>query len=180
MAVNVTEGNSISGNTVKFSSYALRKCLIGFGAVNGVLNAVIFRFMHSGDMTVQFDFVGIVADLAITGLILGAILFACAVPLTKRDMRAGAFVSPETFGGVAGVVPRSYGVAMLVVAVVAGAFMGFGGRCRRIRPFCTYLRGDHDGAQGLRVRFRRSSGRLPVPGVHGAVFWRQVGCFAQG
>lgn len=124
MAVNVTEGNSISGNTVKFSSYALRKCLIGFGAVNGVLNAVIFWFMHSGDMTVQFDFVGIVADLAITGLILGAILFACAVPLTKRDMRAGAFVSPETFGGVAGVVPRSYGVAMLVVAVVAGTFMG--------------------------------------------------------
>lgn len=124
MAVNVTEGNSVSGDTVKFSSYALHKCLIGFGAVNGVLNAGIFWLMHGGDVTMQFDLVSIVADLVITGLILGAILFACAVPLTKKDMRAGAFIAPETFGGVASIVPRSYGAAMLVVGVVAGAFMG--------------------------------------------------------
>lgn len=104
----------------EFGAYAANKCAVGYGLVNGIVNAGVFAAMHAGDTSVTFALGDVVFDLALTGLILGVILFAIVVPLTKHDLKAGAFVRPEVLPGVARVVPRSFAGALVVVGLVAG------------------------------------------------------------
>lgn len=42
----------------------------------------------------MFGMHDIVHDLAFTGLLLGMLLFACVVPLTRMDLRKGVFSLP--------------------------------------------------------------------------------------
>lgn len=103
-----------------FSAYAANKCLIGYGLVNGIVNAAVFAAMHAAQPEVGFGVSDIVLDLALTGLILGIILFACVVPLTRHDLNAARFARPEALSSVARLLPRSYVGAMLVLGMVAG------------------------------------------------------------
>lgn len=102
-----------------FSSYAANKCIIGYGLINGIVNAGVFAAMHAGSPEVVFGLPDILFDLALTGLILGIILFACVVPLTRNDLKANRFAPPETLPSVARLMPRSYVGAMLVLGVIA-------------------------------------------------------------
>ena len=77
-----------------FKSYALNKCLIGYGVVNGIINAAIFAGINAGAPDAMFGMHDIVHDLAFTGLLLGMLLFACVVPLTRMDLRKGVFSLP--------------------------------------------------------------------------------------
>lgn len=101
-----------------FRIYALNKCLIGYGLINGIINALVFRLMYLGQESVTFDYAHVTADLAMTSVFIGIILFLCAVPLTKMDLRKGRFAPPAT-DGLASFVPRRYPLAVIVVAVIA-------------------------------------------------------------
>lgn len=81
-----------------FKSYALNKCLIGYGVVNGIINAAIFAGINAGAPDAMFGMHDIVHDLAFTGLLLGMLLFACVVPLTRMDLRKGVFSLPGAGG----------------------------------------------------------------------------------
>ena len=112
-----------------FKSYALNKCLIGYGAVNGIINAAIFAGINAGAPDAMFGMHDIVHDLAFTGLLLGMLLFACVVPLTRMDLRKGVFSGPNVanLGGAASLVPASYAPALLVATVAATvSLMGVG------------------------------------------------------
>ncbi|MFR7404617.1 MAG: hypothetical protein ACLUW6_08470 [Coriobacteriaceae bacterium] len=102
-----------------FKSYALNKCLIGYGVVNGIINAAIFAGINAGAPDAMFGMHDIVHDLAFTGLLLGMLLFACVVPLTRMDLRKGVFSLPGAAGGAFPLVSSSYAVSIL------------GGRARR-------------------------------------------------
>ena len=52
-----------------FKSYALNKCLIGYGVVNGIINAAIFAGINAGAPDAMFGMHDIVHDLAFTGLV---------------------------------------------------------------------------------------------------------------
>ncbi|MEI3307543.1 MAG: hypothetical protein V8R48_01565 [Eggerthella lenta] len=102
-----------------FSAYVSNKCIIGYGLINGIVNAAVFAAMHAAQPDVVFGLPDIAVDLALTGLILGVILFACVVPLTRHDLNAGRFACPEAFPGAVRLLPRSYAGAMLALGLVA-------------------------------------------------------------
>ena len=152
-----------------FKSYALNKCLIGYGVVNGIINAAIFAGINAGAPDAMFGMHDIVHDLAFTGLLLGMLLFACVVPLTRMDLRKGVFSLPGAAGGAFPLVSSSYAVSILgvgalaaVVMTGAGAllFLGIAGRRR--------YRDRHDVPQGPRVRFGRRGRRLVHHQLRGA------------
>ena len=99
-----------------FKSYALNKCLIGYGVVNGIINAAIFAGINAGAPDAMFGMHDIVHDLAFTGLLLGMLLFACVVPLTRMDLRKAA-------GGAFPLVSSSYAVSILGVGALAAVVM---------------------------------------------------------
>lgn len=102
-----------------FSAYAANKCVIGYGLVNGIVNAAVFAAMHAAQPEVTFGMVDIVTEMALTGAILGIILFACVVPLTRHDLNAARFDRPEALPSFVRLLPRSYVGAMLVLGLVA-------------------------------------------------------------
>ena len=147
-----------------FKSYALNKCLIGYGVVNGIINAAIFAGINAGAPDAMFGMHDIVHDLAFTGLLLGMLLFACVVPLTRMDLRKGVFSLPGAAGGAFPLVSSSYAVSILGVgalaAVVMTGFLGIAGRRR--------YRDRHDVPQGPGVRFGRRGRRLVHHQLRGA------------
>lgn len=68
-------------------------------------------------------------DLALTGVLLGILLFVIVVPLTRMDLRKHVFAGPNAadLGGGASLVPASYAPALLVTTIVATVvLMGVG------------------------------------------------------
>ena len=110
-----------------FKSYALNKCLIGYGVVNGIINAAIFAGINAGAPDAMFGMHDIVHDLAFTGLLLGMLLFACVVPLTRMDLRKGVFSLPGAAGGAFPLVSSSYAVSILGVMFLKGLVCALGG-----------------------------------------------------
>ena len=106
-----------------FKSYALNKCLIGYGVVNGIINAAIFAGINAGAPDAMFGMHDIVHDLAFTGLLLGMLLFACVVPLTRMDLRKNVFSLPGAAGGAFPLVFSSYAVSILGVGALAAVVM---------------------------------------------------------
>ena len=106
-----------------FKSYALNKCLIGYGVVNGIINAAIFAGINAGAPDAMFGMHDIVHDLAFTGLLLGMLLFACVVPLTRMDLRKGVFSLPGAAVGAFPLVSSSYAVSILGVGALAAVVM---------------------------------------------------------
>lgn len=114
-----------------FKSYALNKCLIGYGVVNGIINASIFAGMHAATPDAVFDMTAIAHDIAFTGLLLGILLFACVVPLTRMDLKHGKFALPAMGQGTFALMPRPYagsifatGLMAMVVMTGLGALAG--------------------------------------------------------
>lgn len=112
-----------------FNSYLLNKCIIGYGVINGIINAVVFYLIHMGEPAALFGEADIFHDLALTGVLLGILLFVIVVPLTRMDLRKHVFAGPDVanLGGGASLVPASYAPALLVTTVVATVvIMGVG------------------------------------------------------
>lgn len=102
-----------------FPAYVSNKCIIGYGLINGIVNAGVFAAMHAGDTAVTFGLADIAMDLALTGLILGMLLFAIVVPLTRGDLKAGRFARPEALPAAARILPRPYAGSLFVLGIVA-------------------------------------------------------------
>lgn len=102
-----------------FSAYAANKCVIGYGLINGIVNAGVFAAMHAANTEVTFGLPDILTEMALTGAILGIILFACVVPLTRHDLNAERFARPESLPSIVRLMPRSYAGSMLVLGLVA-------------------------------------------------------------
>lgn len=112
-----------------FNSYLLNKCIVGYGIINGIINAVIFYLMHLSEPELLFSEADIFHDFALTGVLLGILLFVIVVPLTRMDLRKGVFSGPNVanLGGAASLVPASYAPALLVATVAATvSLMGVG------------------------------------------------------
>ena len=112
-----------------FNSYLLNKCIVGYGIINGIINAVIFYLMHLPEPELLFSEADIFHDFALTGVLLGILLFVIVVPLTRMDLRKGVFSGPNVanLGGAASLVPASYAPALLVATVAATvSLMGVG------------------------------------------------------
>ena len=107
----------------------LNKCIVGYGIINGIINAVIFYLMHLSEAELLFSEADIFHDFALTGVLLGILLFVIVVPLTRMDLRKGVFSGPNVanLGGAASLVPASYAPALLVATVAATvSLMGVG------------------------------------------------------
>ena len=94
-----------------FKSYALNKCLIGYGVVNGIINAAIFAGINAGAPDAMFGMHDIVHDLAFTGLLLGMLLFACVLlplPLTVTGLMLLKGLVCACAGAVAGYITICY------------------------------------------------------------------------
>ncbi|MCH3968803.1 MAG: hypothetical protein PHR15_07425 [Atopobiaceae bacterium] len=97
-------------------SYLLNKCLIGYGLINGIINALIFFLLHMGDRTATFSLTAILMDLALTGFLLGLLLYLIVAPMTRSDLRKGSF---STEGArQLGFIPAGTFLASLVVGAV--------------------------------------------------------------
>ena len=138
-----------------FNSYLLNKCIVGYGIINGIINAVIFYLMHLSEPELLFSEADIFHDFALTGVLLGILLFVIVVPLTRMDLRKGVFSGPNVanLGGAASLVPASYPPALLVATVAATvSLMGVGAAA-------AYRDGPY-AAQGPCVRLRRGRCRV--------------------
>ena len=85
--------------------------------------------MHLSEPELLFSEADIFHDFALTGVLLGILLFVIVVPLTRMDLRKGVFSGPNVanLGGAASLVPASYAPALLVATVAATvSLMGVG------------------------------------------------------
>lgn len=101
-----------------FNTYLLEKCLIGNGIINGILNAIIFYAMEKGHPDAIFMTTDIVIDLAITSLILGAILSLIVLPMTVKDVNAGKVARQEKANKIAGFLPKNKFASALVIGII--------------------------------------------------------------
>lgn len=106
-----------------FNSYLLNKCIVGYGIINGIINAVIFYLMHLSEPELLFSEADIFHDFALTGVLLGILLFVIVVPLTRMDLRKGVFSLPGAAGGAFPLVSSSYAVSILGVGALAAVVM---------------------------------------------------------
>ena len=107
--------------TKEFKSYLANKCIIGYGIINGIVNAAIFFGMNASNPDVTFAAGKVVEEIVLTGALLGLILTWCVVPLTKMDLR-------KTDADRNGIIAKLPGGAItlsipvgIIAAVVAGA-----------------------------------------------------------
>lgn len=105
-----------------FNSYLLNKCIIGYGVINGIINAVIFYLLHMGEPEALLGHADIFHDFALTGVLLGLLLFVIVVPLTRMDLRKNVFKLPAGAGAFP-LVSGSYAVSILAVGALATVFM---------------------------------------------------------
>ena len=97
--------------------------LVSCGIINGIINAVIFYLMHLSEPELLFSEADIFHDFALTGVLLGILLFVIVVPLTRMDLRKGVFSLPGAAGGAFPLVSSSYAVSILGVGALAAVVM---------------------------------------------------------
>ena len=113
-----------------FNSYLLNKCIVGYGIINGIINAVIFYLMHLSEPELLFSEADVFHDFALTGVLLGISAVrhrgaAHAAWICAKGVFSGPNVA--NLGGAASLVPASYAPALLVATVAATvSLMGVG------------------------------------------------------
>lgn len=102
-----------------YTSYLKNKCIIGYGIVNGVINALIFFGLHASDPAITFTAGKVVEEIALTGALLGLILTWCVVPLTKIDLKKGVYQGTSEGYGWLSKLPYKSVPMSIVVGVIA-------------------------------------------------------------
>ncbi len=102
-----------------YEAYVKNKTYIGYGLINGIINAVIFYFIHMSDIADMTTFHDGMVDMALTSVLLGMILTWCVVPLTKADIKKGIFEANTHFTQ-AQKLPQNAFVLSLVMGVAIG------------------------------------------------------------
>ena len=108
-------------------------------------------------------------DLTLTGAILGIILFACVVPLTRHDMNAARSLRPEALPSSCGLPPRSYVGAMLALGPWSPSRRAVGLALALIVGIVLplLLHFAHDGAQGAAC----APASAPCPASYHLLTW---------
>lgn len=101
-----------------FKGYLMNKMIIGYGLINGLINAGIFYLIHKSQPGATFGASAIMKDMALTGFLLGILLFAIVLPLTRTDFKKHPWDFPSTLPKHVGLIPRNYVAAMLVLGVI--------------------------------------------------------------
>ena len=109
----------MAAKTKDYKSYLLNKCIIGYGIVNGIVNALIFFGMNASNPDATFVQGKIIEEMALTGVLLGLILTWCVVPLTKMDLKKGVYVGVEGAYGFTAKLPKKAIPMSLAVGVIA-------------------------------------------------------------
>ena len=122
----------MAAKTKDYKSYLWNKSIIGYGIINGIINALIFLGINSGNPDGLFAQGKIIEEMALTGVLLGLILTWCVVPLTKMDLKkgvyrgeAGAYGPTEKLPVKAIPMSIAVGVVALVVVVVLSGLLTF-------------------------------------------------------
>ncbi len=102
-----------------YEAYVRNKTYIGYGIVNGIINAIIYLFIHLGVIGEMTTFNAGMFDMFITSALLGLILTWFVVPLTKGDIKKGVFDANMTFTP-AQKLPKNTFVLSIVMCVVTG------------------------------------------------------------
>lgn len=108
-----------------YKSYLKNKCFVGYGLINGLINAGIFYLINKSDMLKAYTFGSSLEEMAMTTFLLGLILTWCVVPLTKKDLKEEVY----TKGSISKFAPKlpSGAIALSfvvgVVCLVAGSLV---------------------------------------------------------
>lgn len=102
-----------------FKSYLLSKCLIGYGLVNGIINAIIFYFMERGHLDKVFEAKDIISDFAFTTFLLGSLLALIVIPMIAKDMEKGKFKADNRVHKIEQFLPDHILLISLVVGLIA-------------------------------------------------------------
>ena len=102
-----------------FKKYLLSNCLIGYGLINGIVNAIIFYFMERGHLDKIFDGRDIITDFAFTTFSLGLILALIVIPMTAKDMEKGEFKAENRTHKIEKYLPNHILLTSLVVGLIA-------------------------------------------------------------
>lgn len=105
-------------NTNNFNSYILSKCIIGYGLINGIINAIIFYFMERNHMEDVFTFNDILIDIAFTTILLGIILALIVVPMTIKDAKNQKFNVDQSENKIEKLIPDNKVFAYLIIGIV--------------------------------------------------------------
>lgn len=104
-------------------AYVLNKSLIGYGVINGVINGLVAYLINMGNPSGYFEWTNVLLDFAITGLLLGAILAACVLPMTRKDVRNGIVILPTALTGWRTRMPKGTAATIIFCGVVGAVLM---------------------------------------------------------
>lgn len=108
----------MSNNENNFKSYLLSKCIIGYGIINGLINAIVFYLMEKNHPDVMFNGGDIVKDLVFTTFLLGFLLALIVTPLTVKDLEKGKFNSQKDIHKLEKYLPDHLFVFSLVIGLI--------------------------------------------------------------
>lgn len=108
----------------EYKSYLANKCIVGYGIINGIVNAAIFFGMNASNPDVTFAANKVVEEIVLTGALLGLILTWCVVPLTKVDLRKNVYKAEADRNGVVAKLPGGAFTLSIPVGIVAAVLAG--------------------------------------------------------
>lgn len=108
----------------EYKSYLANKCFIGYGMVNGIVNAAIFFGMNASNPNVTFAAGKVVEEIVLTGALLGLILTWCVVPLTKIDLRKNVYKADANRESLIAKLPGGALTLSIPVGIVAAVLSG--------------------------------------------------------
>ena len=108
----------MSNTQNNLKSYLLSKCIVGYGIINGLINATIFYFMEKGHPDALFYAGDIIKDLTFTTFLLGFLLALIVMPLTVKDLEKGKFSSQDSVHKLEKYLPNHLFVFSIVLGIV--------------------------------------------------------------
>lgn len=108
----------------EYKSYLANKCIVGYGIINGIVNALIFFGMNASDPNITFAANKVVEEIVLTGALLGLILTWCVVPLTKVDLRKNVYKADANRDGIIAKLPGGAIALSIPVGIVAAVLAG--------------------------------------------------------
>lgn len=114
----------MAAETKEFKSYLANKCIVGYGIINGIVNAAIFFGMNASDPSVTFAADKVLEEIVLTGALLGLILTWCVVPLTKMDLRKNVYKADVERDGLISKLPGGAFTLSIPVGIVAAVVAG--------------------------------------------------------
>ncbi len=108
----------MSNTQNNLKSYLLSKCIVGYGIINGLINATIFYFMEKGHPDALFYAGDIIKDLTFTTFLLGFLLALIVMPLTVKDLEKGKFSSQDSVHKLEKYLPNHLFVFSIVLGLV--------------------------------------------------------------